>query len=96
MGVLGQAQTVSQGASGHWCSTLRKTSLILSALTHLVPNPSPTPLISFHALDLEKHELKCTLMELNASEVGAELKSKVITASLCSMYDNGLQFIEEG
>ena len=87
---------MSQGVSGHWCSTLRKSSLILSTLTHLVPNPSPAPLISFHALNLEKCEPECTLMEFNASEVSAELKGKVVTAGLCGMYDNGLQFIKEG
>lgn len=77
-------------------SALRKTSLILSALARLVPNPSPVPPISYHALDLEKRELERTLMELNASNVGAELKGKVATAGLCGTYDDGLRFIEEG
>ncbi|KAM5531301.1 hypothetical protein V8D89_015016 [Ganoderma adspersum] len=75
---------------------LRKTSLILSAFARLVPNSSPVPLISYHALDLEKRELERTLMELNASEIGAQLKDKVATAGLCGTYDDGLKFIEEG
>ncbi|EJF63190.1 hypothetical protein DICSQDRAFT_55495 [Dichomitus squalens LYAD-421 SS1] len=75
---------------------LRKTSLILGALARLVPNPAPTPPISYHALDLEKRELERTLMELNSSHVGVELKGKVATAGLCGTYDDGLKFIVEG
>ena len=68
----------------------------MSALARLVPNSSPTPPISYHALDLEQRELERTLMKLNASDVGAQLKGKVATAGLCGTYDDGLQFIEEG
>ncbi|KAI1793340.1 hypothetical protein LXA43DRAFT_1002040 [Ganoderma leucocontextum] len=75
---------------------LRKTSLILSAFARLVPKSSPVPLISYHALDLEKRELQRTLMELNASDIGAQLKGRVATAGLCGTYDDGLKFIEEG
>lgn len=68
----------------------------MSAFARLVPNSSPVPPISYHALDLEKRELERTLMELNASETGAQLKDKVATAGLCGTYDDGLKFIEEG
>ncbi|RDX49992.1 hypothetical protein OH76DRAFT_1482793 [Lentinus brumalis] len=75
---------------------LRKTSLILRALSRQVPNPSPVPPISYYALDLEKRELERTLMELHKSDVGAELIGKVSTSGLCGTYDDGLKFIEEG
>ncbi|RPD62283.1 hypothetical protein L226DRAFT_532692 [Lentinus tigrinus ALCF2SS1-7] len=75
---------------------LRKTSLILRALSHQVPNPSPVPPISYYALDLEKRELERTLMELNKSDVGAGLTGKVTTSGLCGTYDDGLKFIREG
>ncbi|TFK88710.1 hypothetical protein K466DRAFT_598405 [Polyporus arcularius HHB13444] len=75
---------------------LRKTSLILRALSRQVPNPSPVPPISYYALDLEKRELERTLMELHKSDVGAELTGKVSTSGLCGTYDDGLKFIEEG
>lgn len=77
-------------------SALRKTSLILRALSHQVDKPSSTPPISYYALDLEKRELERTLMELNKSDVGTELKGKVSTSGLCGTYDDGLKFIREG
>ncbi|KAI0631951.1 DUF323 domain-containing protein [Trametes polyzona] len=75
---------------------LRKTSLILRALSRLVPEPSPAPPISYYALDLEKRELERTLDELNRSNIGAEMKGKVSTSGLCGTYDDGLKFIAEG
>ena len=68
----------------------------MSAFARLVPNYSPVSPISYYALDLEKRELERTLMELNASEVGAQLEGRVATAGLCGTYDDGLKFIEEG
>ncbi|KAI0661991.1 hypothetical protein C8Q70DRAFT_1051496 [Cubamyces menziesii] len=75
---------------------LRKTSLILSALSRQVPDPSSAPPISYYALDLEKRELERTLMELSNSNVGAEMQGKVSASGLCGTYDDGLKFIAEG
>ncbi|KAI0365693.1 DUF323 domain-containing protein [Pilatotrama ljubarskyi] len=75
---------------------LRKTSLILRALSRQVPSPSSTPPINYYALDLEKRELERTLMELSHTDVGAEMKGKVSASGLCGTYDDGLKFIAEG
>jgi uncharacterized SAM-dependent methyltransferase len=83
------------------CSTLlhsglRKTSLLLLALSKLVPaTTSPAPIV-YHALDLEKSELQRTLAQLITSDVGKYLKGKVETKGLCATYDDCLKFIEEG
>lgn len=77
-------------------SALRKTSLILKALSQQVPDPCPVPPITYYALDLEKNELERTIMELNKSDVGADLSGKVSTSGLCGTYDDGLKFIAQG
>ncbi|KAI0826841.1 DUF323 domain-containing protein [Trametes gibbosa] len=77
-------------------SALRKTSLILSALSHQVPQPSTTPPISYFALDLEKRELERTLDELSQSNIGIGMRGKVSASGLCGTYDDGLKFIAEG
>lgn len=68
----------------------------MSAFARLVPNSSPIPPINYYALDLEKSELERALTELNASQVGAELKGRVATVGLCGTYEDGLKFIEDG
>ncbi|CDO77155.1 hypothetical protein BN946_scf184657.g30 [Trametes cinnabarina] len=75
---------------------LRKTSLILSALTRQVRESHAVPLISYYALDLEKRELERTLMDLKRSPVGHEMQGKVSASGLCGTYDDGLKFIAEG
>ncbi|KAH9931672.1 histidine-specific methyltransferase [Epithele typhae] len=75
---------------------LRKTSLILRALSRQVPEPFNTPPINYYALDLEKRELERVLMEVNHSDMGPELQGKVSTNGLCGTYDEGLKFIEDG
>ncbi|KAI0755095.1 hypothetical protein C8Q80DRAFT_1094925 [Daedaleopsis nitida] len=75
---------------------LRKTSLILKALSQQVPDPCLAPPITYFALDLEKNELERTLMELNKPDVGADLSGKVSTRGLCGTYDDGLKFIAQG
>ncbi|KAI0648157.1 hypothetical protein C8Q79DRAFT_556266 [Trametes meyenii] len=75
---------------------LRKTSLVLRALSRSVSKPSDTPPINYYALDLEQRELERTLIELNQSTIGAEMKGKVSANGLCGTYDDGLKFIAEG
>lgn len=75
---------------------LRKTSHILLALSHLVPEAKPTPPITYYALDLEKRELERTLTEMTSSDVGIQLEGKVATKGMWGTYDGGLKFIEEG
>ncbi|KAH9829636.1 uncharacterized protein C8Q71DRAFT_789256 [Rhodofomes roseus] len=74
---------------------LRKTSHILSALSDLVSPTMESP-ITYYALDLQERELARTLKELNASDVGAQIRGKVSTRGLCATYDDGLKFIREG
>ncbi|KZT64249.1 DUF323 domain-containing protein [Daedalea quercina L-15889] len=74
---------------------LRKTSHVLSALSGLVPPTMASP-ITYYALDLQERELARTLKELNASDVGAQIRGKVSTHGLCATYDDGLKFIREG
>lgn len=75
---------------------MRKTSHLLRAFSHLVPEPKATAPITYYALDLEKRELERTLAELSASEVGSHLEGKVATKGMWGTYDGGLKFIEEG
>ena len=76
--------------------SLRKTSHILLALSHLVDEKSSTPPITYYALDLDKPELERTLAELTASDVGLKLQGKVATKGIWGTYDEGLKFIREG
>ncbi|CAL1712953.1 unnamed protein product [Somion occarium] len=76
--------------------SLRKTSHILRALSHLVQSPMSAPPITYYALDLEKRELDRTLQDLTESDVGVEINGKVATKGLCATYDDGLAFIQEG
>jgi len=76
--------------------SLRKTSHILLALSHLVEEKSSAPPITYYALDLEKPELERTLSELVASDVGLKLQGKVATKGMWGTYDGGLKFIQEG
>ncbi|KAI8994191.1 DUF323 domain-containing protein [Trametes punicea] len=75
---------------------LRKTSVILSALSRSVQERAPSPPVNYFALDLERRELERTLMELTHSDVGAEMRGKVSASGLCGTYDDGLKFIVEG
>ncbi|KAK7690156.1 hypothetical protein QCA50_006805 [Cerrena zonata] len=101
----GQIVRAMHGSTDHFneevvvelgAGSLRKTSHILKALSHLVPSPTEHPPITYYALDLEKRELDRTLQELIASDVGAEIKGKVEAKGLCATYDDGLAFIQEG
>ena len=76
--------------------SLRKTSHILLALSHLVDENSSTPPITYYALDLDKPELERTLAELTASDVGLKLQGKIATKGMWGTYDGGLKFIQEG
>jgi len=76
--------------------SLRKTSHILLALSHLADGKSSTPPITYYALDLEKPELERTLSEMAASDVGSKLQGKVATKGMWGTYDGGLKFIQEG
>ena len=76
--------------------SLKKTSHILLALSHLVEEKDSTPPITYYALDLEKPELERTLSELATSDVGLKLQGKVATKGMWGTYDGGLKFIQEG
>ena len=77
-------------------SALRKTSLILSALSKIVPEGmSPAP-FTYYALDLERRELERTLDQLAVSPVGAEMRGKVDAWGLWGTYEGGIKFVEEG
>ena len=76
--------------------SLRKTSHILLALSHLVDEKRSIPPITYYALDLEKPELERTLSELTTSDVGFELQGKVMTKGMWGTYDGGLKFIQGG
>jgi hypothetical protein len=75
---------------------LRKTSLILSSLSKLIPPQTASAPVTYYALDLEKRELIRTLDQLNGSNVGKMLVGKVDIKGLCATYDEGLKFVEEG
>ena len=62
----------------------------------MVDENSPSPPITYYALDLEKPELERTLSELAASDVGSRLQGKVATKGMWGTYDGGLKFIQEG
>ena len=62
----------------------------------MVDGKSSTPPITYYALDLDKPELKRTLSELAASDVGSKLQSKIATKGMWGTYDGGLKFIQEG
>lgn len=52
--------------------------------------------ITYYALDLQERELARTLKELDASDIGAQIRGKISTRGLCATYDDGLKFIHEG
>lgn len=77
--------------------SLRKTSHILKSLSHFAP---PTTLgstpITYYALDLEENELRRTLNQIAASDVGTDILGKVETKGLCGTYSDGLAFVKNG
>lgn len=68
----------------------------MRALAGLPRTPTDTRPITYYALDLEKRELERTLRGLADSEVGQEIKGKIVTKGLCATYDDGLEFIQDG
>ena len=80
----------------HANSAMRKTSLILSALSKKVPTESCPAPITFYALDLERRELERSLDQLVTSPVGSETKGKVDMRGLWGTYEGGFKFVEEG
>ena len=75
---------------------MRKTRLILSALSNATPSQSSPATNTYYALDLEKRELERTLDELTASSVGLEMQGKVDSYGLWGTYEGGFKFVEEG
>ncbi|TFK70933.1 hypothetical protein BDN72DRAFT_495551 [Pluteus cervinus] len=75
---------------------LRKTSHILLGLSRLVSEPTTPAPITYYALDLEERELKRSLDQITASELGMSLSGKVETKGMWGTYDGGLKFIESG
>jgi L-histidine Nalpha-methyltransferase / hercynylcysteine S-oxide synthase len=75
---------------------LRKTSLLLSALSKVVPEPNTPAPITYYALDLERRELERTLDELATSPIGLEMQGKVDTRGLWGTFEGGLKFVAEG
>ncbi|KAG6849281.1 hypothetical protein H0H93_009801 [Arthromyces matolae] len=75
---------------------LRKTSHVLLSLSHLVPKATDDAPITYYALDLEEREIRRTLGEIAASDIGNALEGKVSTRGLCATYDEGLKFVFQG
>jgi len=76
--------------------SLRKTQLILSALSKTISSrTSPAP-ITYYALDLGRHELERTLDQLAASPIGREMQGKVDTRGLWGTYEFGFKWVEGG
>jgi hypothetical protein len=76
---------------------LRKTSVILDAMASN-SNSETTgsgPALTYYALDLDDHELKRTLDELDAS-IGKVLQGKVEAKGLAGTFDDGIRWILEG
>ncbi|KZT27456.1 hypothetical protein NEOLEDRAFT_1240390 [Neolentinus lepideus HHB14362 ss-1] len=91
-GVISEHEVVLELGAG----ALRKTSHILQALAQLVPEGTPSPLISYYALDLEERELKRTLGQLAASDIGNTIQGRLETKGMLGTYDHGIKFVEEG
>ncbi|KAK2464599.1 hypothetical protein APHAL10511_003388 [Amanita phalloides] len=76
--------------------SLRKTSHILKSLSRSVSaSPTSAP-ITYYALDLEENELRRSLGQIAASDVGNEIKGKVETKGMCGTYADGLAFVKNG
>ncbi|TFK52328.1 DUF323 domain-containing protein [Heliocybe sulcata] len=90
-GISGNEVVLELGAGA-----LRKTSHILEALARLVPEATASPPISYYALDLEERELKRTLGQLAASDIGSNIHGRVETRGMLGTYDHGIKFVEEG
>lgn len=76
--------------------SLRKTSHILAALSHLTNEQTSAVPITYYALDLEQRELERTLGEIQNSQLGELLRGKVKTRGMCGTYDDGLKYLSEG
>ncbi|KAG6331966.1 hypothetical protein ID866_7120 [Astraeus odoratus] len=76
--------------------SLHKTAYLLRALSHLVPEHTALPPVTYFALDVEESELRRSLIELTMSDLGPTLSGKIETKGLLGTYERCLQFLTGG